>query len=82
LSRSVELEIRKRVWAYADTLKEMGLPPERVIVALKRVAREAGVDSTARMTTMPTELDGRDKLLVDMVGWCIERYYDGQDASD
>jgi hypothetical protein len=82
LSGAAEREIQKRVWDYADTLKEAGFPPERVIVAVKRVAGDAGVHPTSRVTAMPTELDGRDKLLADMVNWCIERYYDHSDAAD
>ena len=76
LSGSAERGIQRRVWAYADTLKELGLPPERVVVAVKRVARSAAVPPTSRITSFPMALDGRDKLLVDMVGWCIEGYYD------
>src|SRR5262245_24967852 len=81
LSRFAERESQRCFWAYADTLKKVGLPPERVVMAVKRVASEAGVHATSRITTMPTELDGRDKLLTDMVNWCIERYYHA-DAAD
>jgi hypothetical protein len=62
------------VFEYADELKGLGLPPERVIVAVKRVANEAGLHSS-RVIPSPRHLEGKDKLLVDMVGWCIERYY-------
>ena len=82
LSDSVEREIQRRVWAYADSLKALGLPPERVVVAVKRVASIGGVNPTSRVTSMPADLDGRDKLLADMVNWCIERYYDHREAAD
>ena len=82
LSESAESEIRTRVWAYAEALRAVGLPPERVVVALKRVASAGGVNATSRLTSMPADLDGRDKLLTDMVNWCIERYYDRPEAAD
>ncbi len=74
LNASVEREIQRQVFEYADELKGLGLPPERVIVAVKRVANEAGLHSS-RIVPSPKQLEGKDKLLVDMVGWCIERYY-------
>jgi hypothetical protein len=74
LNASVEREIQRQVFEYADELKGLGLPPERVIVAVKRVANEAGLHSS-RVIPSPRHLEGKDKLLVDMVGWCIERYY-------
>jgi hypothetical protein len=75
LAPAVEREIQREVWDYADELKGLGLPPERVIIAVKRAANEAGLYSTQRVITTRSALDDADKLLVDMVGWCIERYY-------
>lgn len=76
LTAPVELEIQRQVCEYADELKSLGLPPERVIIAVKYAANEAGIRATSAHLTNPRKhLDGKDKLLVDMVGWCIERYY-------
>jgi sulfur carrier protein ThiS len=82
LTEPIEREIQQQVCQYADKLKALGLPPERVIVAVKRVANEAGVRSTARVVPSTIILDGKDKLLVDIVGWCIERYYDRPQHGD
>ena len=82
LDPSIEREIQRIVYSYADELKVLGLPPERVIVALKRVANEAGVYSTSRIVPSASQLEGKDKLLVDIVGWCIERYYSRPRRSD
>jgi hypothetical protein len=79
---SVEREIRLQVFEYADKLKLLGVPPERVIVAVKRAANEAGVVSTSRIVPSAKPLDGKDKLLVDLVGWCIERYYDRPERAE
>jgi hypothetical protein len=75
LADRTEREIRETVCEYVDQLKELGLPPERIIVAVKRLANEAGVRATSRLVATPATLEGADKLLVDMVAWCIERYY-------
>jgi hypothetical protein len=75
LAPAIERDIQREVWDYADELKGLGLPPERVIIAVKRAANEAGLYSTHRVVATPSDLDDGDKLLVDMVGWCIERYY-------
>jgi hypothetical protein len=75
LSRDDETDICVRVFKYADELKSLGMPPERVIVAVKRVADAAGIRSTRRIAWRGEPLAGRDKLLVDMVVWCIEGYY-------
>ena len=75
LTTRVESDIRERLGAYVDQLKELNLPPERIIVAVKRLANDAGIRSTSRRVATRASLDGADKLLVDMVGWCIERVY-------
>jgi hypothetical protein len=75
LSRDDETEICTRVFEYAGALKAIGMPPERVIVAVKRVADAAGIRSTRRIAWRSEPLAGRDKLLVDMVVWSIARYY-------
>jgi hypothetical protein len=49
---------------------------------VKQVAGEAGLHSTSRTTSSPAALDGADKLLVEMVTWCIEQYYSGPERAD
>jgi hypothetical protein len=75
LEPPIEREIQRHVCAFADELKDLGLPPERIILAVKRAANEAGIYSTMRLSGFTYDLDGGDKLLADMVGWCIRRYY-------
>lgn len=70
-----EREVYHLVCAYVEELKALGFPPERVIIAVKRAANEAGVFSTPRLIEPRAQLDGNDKLLVDMVRWSIEQYY-------
>jgi len=63
------------VCAVVDHLKSVGWSPERVIVAVKQIADDAGLRPTRAVLSasqMPTE---GDILLIRMVEWCIERYY-------
>jgi len=76
LSAAVRREIRIEVCEYAARLKELGIPPERVLVALKSVATEAGVKSTPSISFLPADLDSKEELLVDLVEWCIDGYYE------
>jgi len=69
--------LRAAVGAYVGDAKERGDPPERVIVAVKRMAHDAGLRPSARvgLTTPTATRNAKDQLLMDLVGWCIERYY-------
>jgi hypothetical protein len=70
--------VRDRVCALVDELKTAGVTPERVIVAIKEVARDAHIDGHVRLLDAS---NGREPyrpsagLLDSMVKWCIERYY-------
>ena len=74
LAVAVEREIQQQVWAYVDELKRLRQPPERVLMAVKYTATQAGISGTRVLTSL-RELDGRNQLLVDMIRWCIERYF-------
>jgi hypothetical protein len=60
---------------YVDGMKAMDWPPERVVVAVKRIAADAGVQPSTPMIVTAAAVSDTDQLLVDLVGWCIERYY-------
>ena len=81
LAAPIEREIQRHVCEYADELKGLTLPPERVIMAVKYMANEAVITAPSAHLTHPRQLDGTDKLLADMVGWCIDRYY-GEPRAD
>jgi len=66
-------EVRRHVDEYVDAMKRQDLPPERVLIGLKRIAEEARIRSKALPTA---EARGsRTDLVMDMVAWSIERYY-------
>ena len=72
---TTEAEVRELVWAFVDEGKAAGWPPERIIVAIKQIAREAGLMPTALVIQRNVAPTLVDKFLVDMVGWCIHRYF-------
>jgi hypothetical protein len=70
-------EIRAAVFEYVDRHKAEGWPAERVILAVKRHANDAGFYPTSRVLYDPGPLTGSDAFAADLVRWCIERYLDG-----
>jgi hypothetical protein len=72
---SATREIQHHVWAYVDDRKSAGWPPERVIVAVKQIAREAGLRPSTLVVEANATITTTDELLVEMIGWCIHRYY-------
>jgi hypothetical protein len=72
---STEREVQRLVWEYVDDRKAEGWLPERVIIAVKQIAREAGLKPSAMIVKRDAKLTTEDDFLVDMVGWCIDRYF-------
>lgn len=71
---SARAALKNAVSDYAAGQRARGWPPERVIVALKQIAREAGLAPTFYVT-VEAHMSPTDQLLIDMVGWCIEAYF-------
>jgi hypothetical protein len=80
LDRSTRVALRAHVARYVDEGKELGWTPQHVIVAVKRIAHDAGLRPSENIVESPTRLamTATDRLLVDLVGWCIDRYYDDE----
>lgn len=69
-AKSMEL-LRKAVGDFTSELRDSGLPPERVLVALKGV-----VNNRALPVILPTDTDWNGYLLREkIVTWCIEEYF-------
>jgi hypothetical protein len=66
-------EVQHLVQEYTDSLKAQDWPPERVLIGLKRIADESGIRSSSLPRTEGRA--SRSDLLMDMVAWSIERYY-------
>jgi len=73
--------LHEEVCAVVDHLKAAGWPLERVIVAVKRIAADAGLRPTRLVLSATATLGSSDALLVRIVQWSIERYSDAQMTS-
>jgi hypothetical protein len=71
--------LKAEVFAFVDEAKALGWPPERVIIAVKRTANAAGLAASARVAYSGAALSEMDKLMIKLVGWCIERYFHRMD---
>jgi len=74
LDRDARNDLHATVNAFVDLAKRQGWPPERVIVAVKRLALDAGLEPSL-VSTVKRPLTTNDALLAEIVGWCIDRYY-------
>ena len=65
-------EIRQRVCAIVDKMKNDGAPPEKVVVAVK-----AAVLSIMRPleTLAPAEFLQAERMLQQALSWCLDQYY-------
>jgi hypothetical protein len=64
------------VHVFVDVVLELGWPPERAIIAVKAIAKDAGFETTPRRTL--DDIDGPrpgEDVLIDAVGWCVRRYF-------
>jgi hypothetical protein len=67
--------LREHVCAVCDDLRSLGWPPERVIIGVKQLAREAGLRPSVDLLRVGGTLNTHDAVLSNIVRWCIERYY-------
>ena len=67
--------IEECVHAFVDVAREEGWPVERIIVAVKAIAADAGLRSSTDVLRTKTMLRRRDEVLLDVVRWCVERYF-------
>jgi hypothetical protein len=78
LSDEAIAAIRTRVFEFVDDMRAQGWQAERIIVAVKRLANDAGLYVSPRVIWSPEIVRGPDSLMVEVVGWCIARYYEGR----
>lgn len=74
LSSEARGPLRETVFDYVDALKAAGRPPEHVILAVKKLAFDAGYQTTSHIV-YSEKVYGPDALIVELVSWCIERYF-------
>ena len=69
-----ELQRLARYWT--GTLKEAGLPPEEVLIAVKSLVRDTIVPRYRHYTDGNDDADARLAFVRDASQWCIEAYFE------
>jgi hypothetical protein len=69
-------ELRRLVVVMVDILREMNLPPEKVLVVVKAVVRDGISPHIARYVDDAGHPEDRGNALIeDAAKWCIESYF-------
>ena len=72
--------LRAQLCAVVDEFKAAGCLPERVVIAVKQIAEDAGLRPSRAVMVAGAPLSQRDTTMMALVRWCIEHYYRGQTA--
>src|SRR5438093_10098652 len=67
--------LRSQVHDFVDASRQKSWPIERIIVAIKQLAAEAGLRTSTDLLRAKSNLELRDALLLDVVRWSVERFY-------
>ena len=73
LTAAMNDALRSDLCAFVDERRAAGWSVERVIIAVKRAALDAGFDAGA--TSPGHNPNQYEKVLAEMVRWCIDHYY-------
>lgn len=68
-------QLRQQVFDAVDDMKQMEWPPERVVIAIKQIARDGGLAPSLQFVTAGASLSNGDAVLASIVRWAIDRYY-------
>ena len=69
------VKLRDAVCAFVDEMKTKGEPPESVIIAAKQVAAATGLLPMPEQDVLLRSAHA-DRVVTDVVRWCIEQYYE------
>ena len=69
------LQFQQQIWDYVDNRKAAGWSVERIIIAISQITRVAGLRPSSLVIKPDADITSVDAFLVEMMGWCIHRYY-------
>jgi hypothetical protein len=75
LSDQMRSGLRGLVCGYADAMKAQGWSTARAVVAVQRLANDAGLYASPRVVWATEVTRGPDSLVVDLVSWTVERFH-------
>jgi hypothetical protein len=67
--------VRDCICDFVDAARREMMPPERVIVEVKRIAAAAGWNQPLFLNQRTSDADDPEQVIRDIVSICIERYY-------
>lgn len=73
LSDEMRCGLRGLVFSYAAAVRSEGWSTARAIVAVHRLANDAGIFASPRVVWSAEVTRGPDSLVVDLVSWTIEQ---------
>ena len=76
LDATATARLRSALDQYVNELRRAEWPIDQVIVAVKRLAANAGVRPSSDLPLLDDELAPSDRLLIDMLRWSVEAYLD------
>lgn len=69
-------ELQRLVRYWVGMLKEAGLPPEEVLVAVKSLVHDTVVPRYGRYADPEDDADARVAFVRDAAQWCIDAYFE------
>ena len=69
--------LREQLCAVVDDFKAAGWLPERVIIAVKQIAEDAGLRPSRALLHNRAALSERDIMIMSIIRWSIEHYFEG-----
>jgi len=74
-SADTAARVRDRICDFVDFARKALMPPERVIVEVKRIAAAAGWNWPLFLHERESEKSDPEQVVQDIVSVCIDRYY-------
>lgn len=74
-SEPTAAHVRDRICDFVDFARHALMPPERVIVEVKRIAAAAGWDQPLFLNQRAADAADSERVVRDIVTICIDRYY-------
>lgn len=72
---TIDPELLVKLKVAVDDLRLLGWPPERVLIAIKQIAEDAGLRPSRNVLLIAGESRPNDTALQLVVRCCIEQYY-------
>jgi hypothetical protein len=76
-----ERELRDQVHSVVDELKAFGWPADRINIALKEIAADAGLTPSHGVIVLSAPRTHSDAVIANLMRWSLERFYVSESGS-